>query len=571
MTMIDESLPAHDKELDKVIQSLLDPETTGRGFVEAIAEFLGAVTGGPLTGGMAKALTKRLMTTPIQARLAKEIATLESAERMREALRPILREFAERTSEEIRAGQDLEVALIDRIDELHKKLDQLVSIDPQRRNTSLDASIDAARARGDWTAYKDLRRVRRGGVPLAENSVLAERYAIIRKLGTGGFADVWLARDHANEQRLVALKVLHPQYARDETRRDRFFRGARKQAELNSHPHVVSVLDARGEAAGYSFFVMEFVDGSTLQAAATYGLPVADVRRIVTDIGNALRVAHHKQLLHRDVKPSNILLDARGRALLTDFDLVAAHDTTGGTRTGALGTFMYAPSEMLENAKNVDERTDQFGLAMSAVYALFSEGNLPSQVLREPEAVIEGLELSPRARAVLAKAVSWTADKRFPTMMHFVRAFRSATKEPSARTQANPPSPSDFSQQARRLMQQLDEDERTAIELRGRGERLTTISAELRVDGAELLRLLSSAREQLLDLARDEELAWPETTMLFAPGHCVSSGTGDGDWLAEAYRRACSGDDPRPGWRWGWAPPSVAPSWITCSPRAVSR
>src|SRR5262249_45825956 len=158
------------------------------------------------------------------------------------------------------------------------------------------------------------------------------RYTLVRRIGKGGFAVVWEAHDEFRDER-VALKVLHPEHARDRSRLERFFRGARQMAELR-HEGVVRVREQYGEGDGWHYFVMDLVPGGDLrQAVLDKRLGTEEVLRIVDRVGAALAAAHAKGLVHRDVKPANVLLDASGAPQLTDFDLVHAADTTGGTNS----------------------------------------------------------------------------------------------------------------------------------------------------------------------------------------------------------------------------------------------
>src|SRR5262249_54520321 len=138
---------------------------------------------------------------------------------------------------------------------------------------------------------------------------------------------------------------------RDPQRRERFFRGARVMMELK-HSAVVRVFDPRGEDDAFCYFVMELVPGGNLRdAVLCQRAHPARWLIAILQVGEALAEAHKKQLIHRDVKPANVLLDEHGDAKLTDFDLVGAPDTTGGTRTGALGTVVYAAPECLESRR----------------------------------------------------------------------------------------------------------------------------------------------------------------------------------------------------------------------------
>src|SRR5262249_16678639 len=144
------------------------------------------------------------------------------------------------------------------------------------------------------------------------------------------------------------IKVLHTNLAGDPQRRERFFRGAQAMMRL-THPAVTRVLAPKGEDDGFYYFVMEFIPGGNLrEAVLECRVKRKDTLPLILRIGEALAMAHARGMIHRDVKPSNILIDEDCDTKLTDFDLVNAYDTTGGTRTGALGTVVYAAPECLD-------------------------------------------------------------------------------------------------------------------------------------------------------------------------------------------------------------------------------
>ena len=282
---------------------------------------------------------------------------------------------------------------------------------PQTVEGALDALIRA-------------RRAERIGRHLEPGVAIGGRYVLEQQLGRGGFATVWAAQDEL-EGRRVALKLLHGQWSRDRTRRERFFRGARLMQQLE-HPAVVDVLEPEGHDEGWHYYVLEYVDGSDLARA------VLDKRLAGTDgvmalgpVAEALAEAHGRAIVHRDVKPHNILVDREGRCRITDFDLVMAADTTGGTRTGALGTFLYAAPELLASAKDAGPAADQYGLAMTVMFVL-SGGELPPWVVRRPEAVVRELPCGNGLKRVLLRAIAFNASERFDDIRRFHQAMAEA-------------------------------------------------------------------------------------------------------------------------------------------------
>jgi formylglycine-generating enzyme required for sulfatase activity/nucleoside phosphorylase len=269
------------------------------------------------------------------------------------------------------------------------------------------------------------RRLREGGQLRAGDRLGSDgRYQLIHQVGRGGFAVVWKAKDRRKEIH-VAIKVLHANLSGDLQRRERFFRGARMMQMLD-HPAVVRVLDPHCEDGGFRYFVMEFVPGSNLHDAVLTRLVTRnDVLPLILEIGEALAQAHAKGMIHRDIKPANILLDEQGNARLTDFDLVGAHDTTGGTRTGAMGTVVYAAPEGLQRPQDATPRADVFGLGMTAIFCLAGH-DLTMDTLVDRTGALAELDCTESVRRVLTRAVEWKADRRFADAAAMVAALRDA-------------------------------------------------------------------------------------------------------------------------------------------------
>jgi serine/threonine protein kinase len=349
---------------------------------------------------------------------------------------------------------------------------------------ALTGRLEAARSRrraleeiGASTAAVDAeildlrRRLREGGLLRAGDALGDGRYRLIERIGRGGFATVWSAYDRERHTR-VALKVLHSDLARDPHRRERFFRGAKVMARLG-HEAVVRVLQESGQDGGFLFFVMELMTGGDLHHAVIKGEVASDrAVAIILGVGGALAEAHAKGIVHRDVKPANILLDEAKEPRLTDFDLVAAGDTTGGTRTGALGTFLYTAAEQMQNAKDADARADVYSLGMTAVFALHGR-ELPAIVTRRPEKVIEALACDRAVKDVLSRAIEFEPGDRFADAGAFCKALREATASDlfkggadldvfealarKARPPEPPPEVDDSSERVRQLIRRIDD------------------------------------------------------------------------------------------------------------------
>ncbi len=293
----------------------------------------------------------------------------------------------------------------------------------RRKSALLDAGQSAVVVDAE---IRSLKRQLREGNPPSQGDLLANRYWLLERVGAGGFGTVWLAKDETDGGR-VAIKLLHPQESQDVSKRERFFRGARAMRRLD-HPAIVKILDPECSEADTYFFVMEFIDGPNLERAILEKrLSRGQIFGVVATIGKALAHAHASGMVHRDVKPSNILIDSQGNPRLTDFDLVLADDTTGGTRQGGMGTFVYSAPEMYQDANTADHRADVFGLAMTTIFCLFGE-RLPLEVLRHEDRVFARLATSSRVKVVLRKAIEWSPVKRHQSMAEFCAELLAAAR-----------------------------------------------------------------------------------------------------------------------------------------------
>ena len=206
------------------------------------------------------------------------------------------------------------------------------------------------------------------------DNVIADRYELKDVVGTGGMSSVYRAFDTLLE-RHVALKILHDQFGEDEEYVERFRREARAVAQL-SHPNIVTVID-RGEEDGKQFIVFELIEGDNLKELVERGgpLPVRRALELAIQIARALAFAHAQGLVHRDVKPQNVLLNPEGSAKVTDFGIVRSLDAVGHTETGTvLGTSHYIAPEQARGER-VDAQTDVYSFGV-VLYELLT-GEVP--------------------------------------------------------------------------------------------------------------------------------------------------------------------------------------------------
>jgi serine/threonine-protein kinase len=263
---------------------------------------------------------------------------------------------------------------------------------------------------------------------------LGDRYALEHELGRGGMATVYLARDVPG-RRAVAVKVMHPGLIAD-IGAERFLREMEIAASL-SHPLIVPLSES-GDAGGIPYYIMPYVEGESLYARLQRErrLPLEDALQITHDVAAALGYAHGRRVLHRDVKPENVLL-AGGRALVADFGLaraIGAADYRRLTATGVIvGTAYYMSPEQLREDRDLDQRSDIYSLGC-ILYEMLTGGppftgrsltEVATRILRAPVPSVSQVraEVPAAIDAALARALAKSAAGRFATMQEFAAAL----------------------------------------------------------------------------------------------------------------------------------------------------
>ncbi len=287
---------------------------------------------------------------------------------------------------------------------------------------------------------------------------LADSYTLETEVGRGGMGIVYSARDLKLKRR-VAIKVLPPELAYREEIRRRFLREAQTAARL-SHPHIVPIHGV-GDDAGLVYFVMGFVDGESLAARLRRRerLPVEEVRRIMKETADALGLAHAMSVIHRDIKPDNILLEGtRRRVMVTDFGIAKALSEAGpGTLTGtgvAIGTPAYMSPEQAAGEREIDARSDVYSLGVVGYEMLTGEvpfkaptvaGMLMKQITQPPpEITVTRADCPDDLQSAVLRCLEKDPEDRWPTADALRRALesRSAVRyRPRSRHSRRPSQP----------------------------------------------------------------------------------------------------------------------------------
>jgi len=284
-------------------------------------------------------------------------------------------------------------------------------------------------------------------IPNRLNRALEDRYAVEREIGQGGMATVYLAKD-LTHHRDVAIKVLSPEVAHA-LGSERFLNEIEIAANL-THPNILPLFDS-GQADGLLYYVMPYVEGDSLRGHLTRErrLPLEEVILIVGEVADALSYAHDRKLVHRDVKPENILFTA-GHAVVADFGIAKALDAAGGehlTRTGiTVGTPAYMSPEQAGGSEGLDGRSDQYSLGCLAYEML---GGQPPFIAPTPQAVLarHAVDPVPELRTIrpdipggvaraIHKALAKVPADRFASARAFSDALRKANTEEARSAEA---------------------------------------------------------------------------------------------------------------------------------------
>src|SRR5687768_11481959 len=272
------------------------------------------------------------------------------------------------------------------------------------------------------------------------SAALAGKYAVEREVGHGGMATVYLARDLRHDRR-VAIKVLREELAAA-VGADRFLAEIRVTASLQ-HPHILPLFDS-GNDGDLLWYVMPYVEGETLRTRLTRDgrLPADEAVRIAREMADALEHAHGHGVVHRDVKPENVLLHG-GHALVADFGVALALEHAGGerlTRTGiAIGTPQYMAPEQAAGERTIDARADVYALGAVLREMLVGDSRVATRL---QSGAPQRPDVRPSIDAAVQRALAKRPDDRFPSAAAFATALGFPDESPGNRNdRAAPPPP----------------------------------------------------------------------------------------------------------------------------------
>jgi eukaryotic-like serine/threonine-protein kinase len=273
---------------------------------------------------------------------------------------------------------------------------------------------------------------------VGQGSVVDGRYTVLQRIGSGGMADVWLA-DDSHLQRRVALKVLHARFAQDGEFVERFRREAEAAAGLQ-HPNVVAVFD-RGDVDGTYYIAMQYLEGRTLKQLIDDGLTPEQAVALIRQVLEGARFAHRHGVVHRDLKPQNVIVDADGKATVTDFGIARAGVSEITQAGSVMGTPHYLSPEQAQGF-DVTAVSDLYSIGVMLYEAL--TGRVPfeadsavaiamkqvSQAPQRPSSI--NPQISPALDAAVMRALEKEPGSRFQSADAFIAALDAALKDPGA-------------------------------------------------------------------------------------------------------------------------------------------
>jgi serine/threonine protein kinase len=314
------------------------------------------------------------------------------------------------------------------------QLDQCRELLRKSLRIGLNATLEEIALKQGMLSEESLRELQ-DLCELGEGGTQFGPYRLVRCIGEGGMGKVHEAV-HEFMRRQVAIKVMNPGLMRDENNAERFFQEIRALAKLN-HPNIVTIFDA-GKVNRKYFYAMEFLEGESLQAHVEKNGPMAEMSALALAraVACALSHAHERSVVHRDVKPSNIIIGPHGTVKLTDFGLVMHYDEDhlALTQSGMMvGSPVYASPEQMDGGRDIDARSDIYSLGATIYFALTATtmftGRTPQEVMKN---TVTGAWVSPRRRRkgirlrtvrLLRKMTARKRERRYRSMKEVIRTI----------------------------------------------------------------------------------------------------------------------------------------------------
>lgn len=281
---------------------------------------------------------------------------------------------------------------------------------------------------------------------LEEGKFVADRYEILAKAGAGGMSDVYKAKDHVLG-RFVAIKVLKPEFAEDVNFVTKFRTEAQSAAGLE-HPNIVNIYDV-GSEEGFHYIVMEYVEGITLKTyiEKKHQLSYKEAISIAIQVGRGIEAAHNKNIVHRDIKPQNIMISTEGKVKVTDFGIARAA-TSNTIHSDVMGSVHYSSPEQARNGF-VDGKSDIYSLGI-VMYEMVT-GRVPfdgdttvaiaiqhlQEEMESPRTYVPDLPIS--LEKIILKCTQKSADRRYPTIGSLLEDLRHALVNPQEDFVVMPP------------------------------------------------------------------------------------------------------------------------------------
>jgi len=337
-------------------------------------------------------------------------------------------------SEEIEIATPIEKLALDRKLLTKKQLDQCIELVKKSKKIGLDATLEEILIKQGILTEQMVHELREIS-QLTEDGTVFGAYRLGKQIGAGGMGKVYEGI-HEFMGRTVAVKVIHPALTTDKTNATRFFQEIRALAKL-CHPNIVTIYDA-GRVKARHYFAMELLPGPSLKdyVDSKKMLDELEAVTIIRTMAGALAHSHSKNVIHRDVKPENIMFDSNGLPKITDFGLVMHHDEDHMSLTmegHLVGSFYYTSPEQIDGNRDIDGRADIYALGATLYYLLTGRTVYTASSVQELLTKhLSGTFISPRkynptvsvhTEKLIRKMMAIKREKRFQTMNAVVTAI----------------------------------------------------------------------------------------------------------------------------------------------------